>query len=132
MPPALGTTVRAWCLPCMAGRPHACAADVDTVGFVNFVLDSGTSGALIFPELREALGHSPVDGDVSPLGGGADRASGWHLGLGGDLGGAQRHRCFSLLLSLAPHLPHTIRLLPSHPPAAPGARLGATVGSTHL
>lgn len=38
--------------------------DVDTVGFVNFVLDSGTSGALIFPELREALGHSPVDGDV--------------------------------------------------------------------
>ncbi|EFJ46891.1 hypothetical protein VOLCADRAFT_92653 [Volvox carteri f. nagariensis] len=38
--------------------------DVEDVGFVNFLLDSGSSGALITAELRERLGLSPSDGQV--------------------------------------------------------------------
>ncbi|GLC41545.1 hypothetical protein PLESTB_000703500 [Pleodorina starrii] len=38
--------------------------DVEDVGFVNFLLDSGSSGALITAELRESLGLSPSDGQV--------------------------------------------------------------------
>ncbi|KAG2435840.1 hypothetical protein HXX76_007035 [Chlamydomonas incerta] len=38
--------------------------DVEDVGFVNFLLDSGSSGALITGELRDVLGHSPTDGQV--------------------------------------------------------------------
>ncbi|KAG2498190.1 hypothetical protein HYH03_003944 [Edaphochlamys debaryana] len=38
--------------------------DVGDVGFVNFLLDSGSSGALITAELREQLGLSPSDGQV--------------------------------------------------------------------
>ncbi|GIL55136.1 hypothetical protein Vafri_10743 [Volvox africanus] len=38
--------------------------DVEDVGFVNFLLDSGSSGALITAELRESLGLSPLDGQV--------------------------------------------------------------------
>ncbi|KXZ54893.1 hypothetical protein GPECTOR_4g965 [Gonium pectorale] len=38
--------------------------DVEDVGFVNFLLDSGSSGALITTALRESLGLSPSDGQV--------------------------------------------------------------------
>ncbi|PNW71912.1 hypothetical protein CHLRE_16g668050v5 [Chlamydomonas reinhardtii] len=38
--------------------------DVEDVGFVNFLLDSGSSGALITGELRDVLGLSPTDGQV--------------------------------------------------------------------
>ncbi|GFR52480.1 hypothetical protein Agub_g15050 [Astrephomene gubernaculifera] len=38
--------------------------DVEDVGFVNFLLDSGSSGALITGEMRERLGLSPSDGQV--------------------------------------------------------------------
>lgn len=38
--------------------------DVGDIGFVNFLLDSGSSGALITSELRETLGLTPLDGQV--------------------------------------------------------------------
>lgn len=36
--------------------------DVDGLGFRNFLVDSGTSGVLVTPALRDALGISPYDG----------------------------------------------------------------------
>lgn len=38
--------------------------DVGDIGFVNFLLDSGSSGALITSELRETLGLTPLDGQA--------------------------------------------------------------------
>lgn len=36
--------------------------DIEGLGFRNFLLDSGTSGVLVTPALRDALGISPSDG----------------------------------------------------------------------
>ncbi|EFJ46890.1 hypothetical protein VOLCADRAFT_92651 [Volvox carteri f. nagariensis] len=41
--------------------------NVEDVGFVNFLLDSGSSGALITAELRERLGLSPSDGQAKNI-----------------------------------------------------------------
>ena len=39
-------------------------ADVEGVGFADFIIDSGSSGTLITAELRDQLGVAATDGQV--------------------------------------------------------------------
>ena len=50
----------------MPGNPRACyvvvTLDVGEAGFVDFLIDSGATTALISPKMREMLGDSATDG----------------------------------------------------------------------